>query len=214
MLIRIIEETAESLVAYASVPIAFRVTSRLLVPDDGKDCSVERLAEEAVSPYTKDYDALPGEGPLSWPARWDLANWGLLAAFQDRRRIGGAAVAWSTPGVDLLHGRDDLAVLWDLRVHPEYRGQGVGKRLFEAAIAWAQRHGCRELRVETQNVNVAACRFYARQGCTLGEAHPLAYPDLPEEIQLIWYRELSETQRAPIRWPGARIDGETRADRW
>lgn len=164
MSIRIAEETVENLPAYAAVPIAFQVTSRLLLPADPEKLSTGLLAEEAVSPYIKDYDALSGEGPLSWPARWNLANWGILAAFQEERRIGGAVVAWNTPGVDLLHGRNDLAVLWDLRVYPEYRRQGVGRRLFAEAAAWAQRRGCRQLRVETQNVNVAACRFYARQG--------------------------------------------------
>jgi GNAT superfamily N-acetyltransferase len=60
--------------------------------------------------------------------------------------------------------RSDLAVLWDIRVQPERRGRGVGKALFYASVDWACRRGCRQLKVETQNVNVAACRFYASQG--------------------------------------------------
>jgi hypothetical protein len=44
--------------------------------------------------------------------------------------------------------------------------------------------------VETQNINVPACRFYARQGCVLGAIHPDAYPDLPDEVQLLWWLEL------------------------
>lgn len=35
-----------------------------------------------------------------------------------------------------------------------------------------------------------ACRFYARQGCTLGALHRYAYPTLPDEAQLLWYKPL------------------------
>ncbi len=50
--------------------------------------------------------------------------------------------------------------------------------------------GCHTLKVETQNINVPACRFYQRMGCTLGTVNRFAYPDLPDEIQLIWFKNL------------------------
>jgi hypothetical protein len=50
--------------------------------------------------------------------------------------------------------------------------------------------------VETQNVNVAACRFYARQGCVLTAVDPFAYPALPGEIQLLWYKDLGPSTNA------------------
>jgi hypothetical protein len=50
--------------------------------------------------------------------------------------------------------------------------------------------GCRELKVETQNVNVAACRFYAALGCELRFAREEAYPECPGEAQFLWYRVL------------------------
>jgi hypothetical protein len=52
--------------------------------------------------------------------------------------------------------------------------------------------GCRRLKVETQNTNVPACRLYASQGCTLGAIHRFAYPELPEEIQLLWYKDVGD----------------------
>ena len=88
-----------------------------------------------------------------------------------------------------------MAVLWDIRVSPEARGRGVGSALFAAAEAWAKARGCRELKVETQNVNVPACRFYMRQGCVLGAVNRRAYPGLPAEIQLLWYKDLTRTAR-------------------
>ena len=191
---RIVEETVATLKNYGTIPIAFRVTSRFLANADESRLSDLCLVEEPVVPYTKDYDALSDEGPSSWMTRWDISNWGILAAYQDEptgeRRVGGAVIAWKTQGVDLLGGRDDLAVLWDLRVHPDYRRQGVGARLFAAAEDWSRQRRCRRLMVETQNINVAACRFYERQGCHLGEVNPFAYSGLPDELQLLWYKEL------------------------
>ncbi len=140
----------------------------------------------------KDYDV--HEAPSTWARRFDLTNWGLLAAHLRGRRVGGAVVAFRTAGVQMLEGRDDLAVLWDIRVSPEERGHGVGTALFRAVEAWASRKGARHLKVETQNVNVVACRFYARQGCILGVLHRFAYPELPEEAQMLWYKDLSEAE--------------------
>lgn len=106
-------------------------------------------------------------------------------------RAGGALVAVATPGVDMLEGRDDLAVLWDLRVAPAWRGRGLAMALVGATQAWARRAGCSELKIETQNNNPAACRLYARAGPRLAVARPGAYPELPDEVQLIWRMRLA-----------------------
>ncbi len=121
----------------------------------------------------------------------DTTHWGVLSAFDNAQRIGGAVVAWKTPGIlYMLENRDDQAALWDIRIHPDHRGQGVGTLLFSGAADWARDKGCRLLKIETQNNNVSACRFYERQGCNLGAINRYAYPDLPEEIQLLWCLEL------------------------
>ncbi|HEY7770058.1 GNAT family N-acetyltransferase [Longimicrobium sp.] len=181
-------ESIASLDGYASIPIAFEVASAFEVCREG-DRFV--LSEESVSPpYIKDYDAIPGEHPAGWAERFDVSKWGVLAARVGGRRVGGAVIAFDTPGLDMLEGRRDLAVLWDIRVAPEARGKGVGAALFHAAEAWARARGCRHIKVETQNVNVPACRFYARQGCVLTTVDPSAYPGLPGEVQLLWYKDL------------------------
>ena len=191
---RVEVETAPALDEYARVPIAFTVRRVL-------DCTAVEgglgglaLAERAVeAPYVKDYDAL--ESPAQWAERFDLRSWGFVAARLDGRRVGGAAVAFGGDEVHMLEGRRDLAVLWDLRVAPEARGRGAGAALWAAAEGWAAARGCRRLKVETQNVNVPACRFYARQGCVLGAIHRFAYPELPDEVQLLWYRDLPAAGR-------------------
>jgi GNAT superfamily N-acetyltransferase len=90
----------------------------------------------------------------------------------------------------LLSTLRDISVLWDIRVAPDARGRGVGSALFERVEAWALAQGCRQLKVETQNINVPACGFYARHGCELRAIHHAAYPELQEEIQLLWYKDL------------------------
>lgn len=194
MTVEIREEPPSALAEYARVPIAFEVRERLAVhaPDAGLG-GLHLRAVPVAAPYVKDYDALPGQHPTAWPGQLNLARWGILSAWADGERVGGAVVAWDTPGVDVLEGRADLAVLWDLRVLPARRGRGIGVALFRAAEVWARMRGARRLKVETQNVNVAACRFYARQGCTLGALHRFAYPTLPDEAQLLWYKPLGVT---------------------
>jgi len=131
-----------------------------------------------------------GEGPLQWAKRFDVSNWRLFVARVQGGRVGGAVVAYDTKGLDMLEGRTDLAVLWDIRVAPAIRGQGVGSALFQAVEAWATAKGCSRLKVETQNINASACRFYARQRCVVEAAHRGAYPNLPDEIQLLWCKDL------------------------
>lgn len=187
MPIKIIEEPMTSAAAYGTVPMTFEVASQFRVEPVNQGLDGVRLIEEPVDPpYMKNYDDEDEERPVRWLRRWDTANWGMISAFDGAQRIGGAVLAARTPKVNMLEGRDDLAVLWDLRVHPDYRGQGVGHQLFNAAVAWAGERGYAEMKIETQNNNVPACRFYARQGCILSSIVSRAYVELPDEIQFIW----------------------------
>jgi ribosomal protein S18 acetylase RimI-like enzyme len=91
----------------------------------------------------------------------------------------------------MLEGREDIVVLWDIRVAPPMRGQGIGSALFAAVEECARSRGCRMLKVETQNINVGACRFYAGRGLELGAVNRFAYPKLPDEVQLLWYKSIT-----------------------
>lgn len=183
------EEPISRLAEHGAVPIRFAVTRVLEIGMVDGGFGGLALTERAVDePWIKDYDAI--EGPERWAERFDVSRWGLIAARDDGARIGGALIAFGAGDVMMLEGRTDLAVLWDLRVAPEHRGRGAGGLLFRAAERWAADRGCRWLRVETQNINVDACRFYARRGCMLGGVNRFAYPDLPDEVQLLWYRDL------------------------
>jgi GNAT superfamily N-acetyltransferase len=189
--IQIEEQSIDRLVEHANIPIAFTVERILTVSIPGRGLAGIHLQETTLdSPWLKDYDAIKGEGPTRWRKRFDTSQWGLIAAMRAGERIGGAVIAFNTPALQLLDGRTDIAILWDLRVRPDVRSKGVGSALFRAVEGWCRAHRCRSLVVGTQNTNVPACRFYARMGCGLHTINCQAYPDLPGEVQLLWSREL------------------------
>lgn len=196
MRIEIREVGSDQLPVYAGIPISFTVESVLRVEVANRGLSGFRLVEEKVgTPYLKDFDSA-GDGdtrPERWAKRFDVTNWAFFLAYVSDHPVGGATVAFNTPGVNMLEDRTDLAVLWDLRVHPDARGRGIGTALLKHATDWARENGCRQLKVETSNVDVPACRFYAKQGCMLGAIHRFAYancPDTAHETMLLWYLDL------------------------
>jgi GNAT superfamily N-acetyltransferase len=187
--IRIVEESAYELPKYGQVSIVFQVKSEFKIEllNHGlggmifKEVSIEK-------PYCLDYDA--EEGPERWLKRWNLENWCIIAAYDGNKRVGGAVLAFNTPGVNMLEGRDDISVVWDLRIDTDYRGKGIGTEIFQKCIEWAKRKGCKRLKVETQNINVNACKFYMKQGATLGSINRYAYTNKTLGTQLIWNIEL------------------------
>lgn len=207
--IHIREEPIKALPQHTQIPIAFTVNRIIDVSSvaDGAFCLTSRAVEH---PYVKDYDAV--ESPAQWPERFDLSNWGLLSAYEGAWRVGGAVVALDTPAVNLLEGRADLALLWDLRVRAEVRGRGIGTQLFRAAEVWALNRGCSQMKIETQNVNAVACRFYERQGCSLRFANTAAYNTLPDEVQLLWYKDLSQgsTKISAMARQASKVDHDRR----
>lgn len=185
------EEPLTRLADHAGISIAFDADSRVTLAELVPGAQDYPLPVSALpAPRHKDYDAYPGNRPTDWPLRFDVRKWGLLSAFADRRRVGGAVIACGTPDLDLAMGPGRRALLWDLRVAPAARRQGIGTRLLQASAVWARVRGYQALAVETQDINVPACRFYARQGFQLHRIDPDAYPSCPDETRLIWERAL------------------------
>lgn len=189
--VEIVAESAASLADYGRVPTAFAVNHVADVEPDRSEAGDFVLSErELPIPTVKDYDADEGNRPADWAHRFDVTNWGFLSARIDGKRVGGAVVAFQSPDLDMLEGRNDLAVLWDIRVAPDARGNGIGSALIAAAEEWARGRGARLLKVETQNINVPACHFYAGHGFRLDSVDPAAYADHPDEVQLLWTKSL------------------------
>lgn len=147
-----------------------------------RETGSEDLGGHAAIPIAFLVDRLlelrPDGGPLDFVTR-ELPNpW-----LKDYDAEEGASPA-------LWASRFDTSAWRDLRVAPGSRGLGVGARLVSAAVDWARSRDCRELKVETQNINVGAVRFYESQGFELRSARRGAYPGLPDEIQLLLYRAI------------------------
>ena len=190
-MIEIREVPVSQLSFLSSVSIAFEVNSILDIHSSENQAEKWIINEHKITaPYVKEYDSVSENHPMDWQQQFDMTNWGLIYAFHCEERIGGALIAFQTPGVDMLEDRSDQAVLWDIRVAPAWRGKGVGKALFEAVKEWTIARQCCELKIETQNNNVQAVRFYQKQGCTLKRVIKDAYPDLPGELQLLFYLSL------------------------
>jgi GNAT superfamily N-acetyltransferase len=191
MAIKIVEIKTSQLMEYRSVPSRFEVKSVLepVLMENGLGGILlrETPVEKA---YIKDYDSAV-ETPTDWPNKFDVSKWVFLLAMNGDKPVGAAAVAFDTSGVFMLEARQDLAVLWDLRVRPEARGAEI--MLFRYAARWSRGRGCTQMKIETQNINVPACRFYQRMGAVLGEIHRFGYAAVPEvahEVMLCWYLDL------------------------
>jgi len=193
-MIEIREISPDQLNVYAIVPISFTVTSILQIELLQNGLGGILLKEKPIEfPYLKDYDDSPEGGPLDWPSHFVITNWGFFLATDHLKPIAAAAIAFNTNGVNMLEERDDLSVLWVIRVRPENRGSGIGRALFTRACEWSANHGCRQMKIETQNINTRACHFYRNMGCNLGGIHRYAYlrdPKIAHEIMLNWYIDL------------------------
>ncbi len=66
-----------------------------------------------------------------------------------------------------------VAIIEDMVVRPENRGQKAGSLLLRAAIELAQDAECRRITLLTDRRNVSAIRFYRRHGFEPSEMIPL-----------------------------------------
>lgn len=180
--------TSLDVAAYCSVSPAFEATTSFDVVQAVKGFAL--VPYHIDRPFVKDYDAIASNGPGSWQSRFPIDDWCFLSARESGSWIGAAALV---PDSSLVLATDegrDAGVVWDLRVASAHRGKGVGRSLFSAAKDWARAQGKRRIVVETQNTNVSACRFYLAMGCELIEVERSAYPDFPDEVRLVFSRDL------------------------
>jgi ribosomal protein S18 acetylase RimI-like enzyme len=62
---------------------------------------------------------------------------------------------------ELDPGRAQVVSMW---VAPEVRREGVGRRLIEAVVEWAQGRAMRDVKLMVTSVNHGAIAFYERLG--------------------------------------------------
>ncbi|HDR3728005.1 TPA: streptothricin N-acetyltransferase SatA [Bacillus anthracis] len=85
---------------------------------------------------------------------------------------------------------NNYAYIEDITVDKKYRTLGVGKRLIAQAKQWAKEGNMPGIMLETQNNNVAACKFYEKCGFVIGGFDFLVYKGLNmtiDEVAIYWY---------------------------
>lgn len=88
----------------------------------------------------------------------------------------------SPPATPDMNGK--AGMIWNLAVHPDYRCQGVGKALLEAAIALAQPSHIQRLEAWTRD-DAATLRWYEAQGFEKIESYWHVYLDGSEVSAVI-----------------------------
>ncbi len=176
---------------YMEVPSAFVADTVLDVRE--RPAGLQLCERPLAKPFRKDYDAI--NDPTQWRSQFDVSHWAVFAAYRGSRR---SAVP-SPPSTLPVSTCWKAAAIWPFYGICESCRTPVvaevGALLFDAVEVWGALHRCRELKIETQNTNVAACRFYASRGCTLQQANRGVYPELPLEIQLIWTKTIDSPLR-------------------
>ena len=81
----------------------------------------------------------------------------------------------------------EFLALHQLTVTPSKRGQGLGRRLVEAAIEEARARGMRALRLNTATVNREANGLYTSMGFTRYDAVPYDFGDIPIPSEAVPY---------------------------
>ena len=156
--------------------------------------TVDAMAVPRIDAGVPGYDVIPID---PFTKRYGQAQ-GELATFIERPD----RAAFLARSGDRIVGRLLISEHWNRRswidglvIDSGSRRLGAGRALMARAEAWTRSRGLTGIMLETQNVNVAACRFYERCGFVLGGFDQRLYrgfdPDTIE-VAFFWYRELQE----------------------
>lgn len=87
-----------------------------------------------------------------------------LLAESDGKMIGFVNVQRASHPKHPMFRPHEFAMIENAVVDEPYRGKGVGRILFGAAIAWARDHGLRHVQTTVWHENAGAREFYLDQG--------------------------------------------------
>jgi ribosomal protein S18 acetylase RimI-like enzyme len=131
---------------------------RLATPDD-----IPRLCELLAILFTQEADFIPNLQRQARALALIIGNpeiGRLYCAVHSGVIVGMVSLLFTVSTA--AGGR--AAWLEDMIVHPDSRGQGVGRRLLVHAISEAKAAGCLRVTLLTDETNEAAQRFYRRSG--------------------------------------------------
>lgn len=157
----------------------FTVHSRLVL--SAKEGLISYTVEE-ITPFIKQYpqEECDSSGYISSPGRT------AFFAFVDGQPAGQVR----------LHTHwNRLGYIEDIAVDEAYRRRGAGQALLQRALQWARDRQLPGLMLETQDINVDACRLYRKCGFVLSGFDLCLYMGFPEtagETALFWYHSLEK----------------------
>lgn len=111
-------------------------------------------------------DASAAEEHFAWVENQIDAKGGIMLAAEASGRVAGF-ICYSfeeDPGAFVRPGCRRHAMIWDISVDEDARGQGVGRALLEAAETHARTAGIGEIRLYVLEGNVRARRIYEEAG--------------------------------------------------
>ena len=81
------------------------------------------------------------------------------------------------------------ALIEDIAVAKDWRKKGIGTVLLQKAIEWAIQNNLTGVMLETQDVNISACRFYAKNNFIIGGVDNMLYSTFQtaHEKGIFWY---------------------------
>ncbi len=94
------------------------------------------------------------------------------------RKVGFAVVVLSKHWADQARTQ---AQIGEFFIYPEYRREGVGRRLAEALIAWLKESGAHEIQSGVVAGNLRGLRFWEAVGFQIARYSLVYCPDRPRE---------------------------------
>jgi len=190
--IRYCEIGPDKLKEYGNIPFYYDTETKYELKKINRGLGGISIELIKVPRFHKDF----GSRVDNWTEIFDISNWKFFVAYNEKdEMVAGCTLAINTNNCNMLEKRSDLVVLWDIRVKDEYKHQGIGQHLFDMALNYSKENGFKQLKVECQNTNPAAVNFYHKQGMVLHAINEYAYPDYPNEAQMLWYLDLDNNKK-------------------
>ncbi|WP_172255043.1 GNAT family N-acetyltransferase [Saccharibacillus deserti] len=120
---------------------------------------------------------------LDWESYIGSDRKAVFLAFHGERCIGQ---------IRLVQDWTGYAYIENIAVRGSHRGSGTAARLLDEAERWAREQELHGLSLEAQDDNLAACRFYLKQGMILGGADTLKQAFNPEIGTTLYFYKIFE----------------------
>lgn len=170
--------------------------------------SIVKMTHQNMKDYSKSHDSFEVFGRIvpkyendQWTYTEELFSKSYVKQYDDEE-IDSSYVEDQNKAVFLFYkeeeciGRIRLRKYWNgfayidyIGVIPKYRQLGAGTALLSAAAEWAKQNNFIGLMLESQDVNVSACRFYAKNHFVIGGVDNMLYANFQtaKEKAIFWY---------------------------